>query len=261
MSNPAIVTTPDFQAAFYQNVLGRVATLVSIFARRTAGWTSTAIYGDVSSYLDTTQAQNTPVVLGTTYYIQSSSAEDGVGGSGARTVRVVYLDSAFETQTVVATLNGVAGVSLGDGIAYIQWMEIASGAAAAGSITISTVVGAPTVAQTVERIPPSETRSYSGRYKVPAGQTAFLVEWSSGAVTGTMDMIVQTTTFADGAVSTVFHPVDANYLVAGSRAQPQSLWYMRVPALTEIKISAIPGTATAGNRANAHVHILLLSSG
>ena len=264
MSN--LTQEPDFIAASTGFVNGKAATPVTVFGRRAAGWNSTALYGDVSNYLDTTQDSNNTVVLGTTYYVRSSSVADtNTGpGTGAQTVRIVYLDAAGAIQSTTVALNGTTGVSIGNTIAYVQWMEVASvgsSTTAVGNITISTVVGAPTTAQTVEYIQAGGARSRSGRYKIPTGYTAFLHTWDVSAVGNNQDAYLRATVFTnDRSLSTVFHSVDNIYLAGGSGLTNLLLHYVAIPAGAEVKASSIPTAAGAGNRLDVTIQFLLVAN-
>lgn len=260
------IQTPDFVAARVGLVNGRAARSYPIAGRRNLGWSSTTVYGDVSNYLDTTQPRNNAVVLGTEYFIRSSSINDtNTGpGTGAAQVRVVYLDAAGAMQTMTAIMAGTTGVSLGSAIAYVLWAEVAAvgtNTAAVGNITISTVAGAPTTAQTVEYIQANENKSRSGRFKVPTGYTGYLHTWDASAIGNTMDLSVRATVFADDrALSTVFHSQDGIFLPNNSSAGPLLLHYMACPEGSEIKISAVPGATGAGNRADVTLHLLLVQN-
>lgn len=256
---------PDFVAARTGLVNGRTAQLYVITGRRNQGWSSTTSYGDVSNYLDTSQPRNNAVVLGTEYFIRSSSANDtNTGpGTGAQQVRITYLDSAGALQTKTALLDGTTGVSIGLDLAYIQWAEVSavgSNTAAVGNITISTVTGAPTVAQTVEYIQANENKSRSGRFKVPTGYTGYLHLWDASAIGTTMDFAARATVFADRVLSTVFHSQDGAFLPNNTTVGPLNLHWLPCPATAEVKIAAIPGAAGAGNRADATMHILLVQN-
>lgn len=264
---PAVVNptqTPTFLASRYGLVDGAAATLITVLGRRLSGWSSTTLYGDVCSYLDTSQAEINPVVLGTTYYIRSSSASDtntAPAGTGARQVRVVYLDSSGAQQVMTVSLNGTTAVSLGNAISYFQWAEVASTGSnlyPVGNITISSVTGAPTVAQIVEFIQAGYNRSRSGRYKVPTGKVFYGLGWDVSAIGQTQDSVIRGTVFADDrSLSTVFHSQDGLFVPGNTQSPNIDLHYLPFPAGCEIKGSSIPGAAAAGNRCDLMFHGIL----
>jgi hypothetical protein len=270
-SDPGLVVrmagdgSPEAQCAHYGKWAGKTCRVVTIFGRRSLGWNSTSVFGDVAQYLDTSQDALNAVSTGTTYFIRSSSANDTAAGTGARTVRIVYLDAAGAQQKVTATLNGTTGVSLGSGFSYFEWAEVATvgtGIVAAGNITISSVVGAPTTAQTVEYIAAGGNRSLSGRYVVPAGYEAHLLDWSLTAQGGgTFDTRLRAPTFADDDTSsgTAPHFKDNAFITSGVGPNDATLHYLKIPAGVEIKVSAIPSAAGAANRLDISFHLILMS--
>jgi hypothetical protein len=240
---------------------GAPAEIVTILGRRDLGWTSTSVLGDICQYLDTTQAlMNTPVV-GTTYYLNSTSAADAAAGTGARTVRIISLDSAGKQQVGTYTMNGTTAVSIGSGYTFFQWMEVASvgsSEVSAGDVTISSVNGVATVGTTMEFIKAGGNRSLSARYKIPTNKHALQIDWWAGAISATMDVRVRATVFADDRLlSTVYHFQDTRYLSTGENSDGHA-HYIRYPAGCIVKASAIPGSAPAGNRCDINIHLALL---
>ena len=242
---------------------GKAAYNFNILGKRSQGWSSTTALGDCGEYIDTTQAGFNATDGGTTYYIRSSSANDTEGGTGARTVRIFYLRSGDEMSTMTATMNGTTPVSLGNGINYVEWAEVATtgtGGVSAGNITISSESGgAPAVNQIVEYIAAGGNRSMSGRFRVPAGHKAYLKGWSLTNVgTATMDARLRVQAFSDDRTfSEPFHFNESAYMSSASEVS-REIDYLRVPALAEIKTSAIPSNATSTNRLDCDFHLLLI---
>ncbi len=260
--------SPEWATAFDAAIEGRAAKQVVIIGRRSQGWSSTSVLGDVADYLDTSQPRvNTPT-FGTTYYLYSSSAADdgNPASTGALTVRVVSLDNAGAQQVNTYTMDGTTKVSIGATHAFFQWMEVASvgsGTAAAGNISITSdgTVAAPTAANTFEYIIANTTRSTSGRYKVPAGCTCYLVSWHAHARGGTMDVRLRADVFSDDRAPSpgVFHfQAIAELLSGGDHSEP--MHYLVFPAGTTIKVSAFPGGTPAGNKCDASFDGLLVSN-
>lgn len=246
----------------HTKALGGVqAALYHIMGSRVAGWTNTQTLGDACEYLDTSQAlMNTPSTSQTLYLV-SSSANDTGAGTGARTVRTVYLDAAGHQQVRTDTLNGTAPVSIGSGYSFIQWMEVATvgvSEVAAGNISITSTNGAATVPTTFERISSGGSRSLSGRFKVPSNCHAHLVHWDTSAIGNTMDTRLRATVFSDdGQISSVYHFLDRIFLASG-QVFNSHLKYRELPANAIVKISAIPGAATAGNKLDCSFSIICM---
>jgi hypothetical protein len=232
---------------------------------RTLGWTSTSVLGDACEYLDTSQAlMNTPTTGQTLYLVSTSTNDDGSpAGTGAQTVRTVYLDANGVQQVRTDTLNGTTPVSIGTGYSFIQWMEVASvgtGEVSAGNITISSTNGAATVATTFERISAGGNRSLSGRYKVPSCCHGHLIRWDAAAISNTMDTRIRATMFMDdSSLSSVYHFIDRAFLASGANIS-QELEYRELPAGSIVKISAIPGGAPAGNKLDCSFSIIVMEA-
>lgn len=260
---PTIAAQFEFGIAQTGLYLGKAAYLLKILGRRQLGWNSNSVLGDVAQYLDTTQDLiNTPAT-GTTYYIVSTSASDTAAGTGARTVRIVYLDASGNQQVTTATMNGTTAVSLGSGFLFFQWMEVASTGSAettVGNISITSINGAATVATTMEYIRAGGNKSLSGRYRVPTGYTGFLGLRSAYAINGDMDTRLRGTVFTnDRTLSTVFHFID-NIYAALNTGSTKHLGYLSVPAGCVLKISAIPSATAAANRCDASLQIILIAN-
>ncbi len=243
---------------------GKTANLGWMFARRVDGWSSTAVMGDVAEYLDTSQASVNPTVLGTPYYLVSTSAQDGVGGTGIRTVYVNCLTTALGTRTIrEITLNGTTPVLLGNDILHVQYLEsgaIGSGGVAAGDIYCSTrdTAGTPTVAQRIDMIKTGNGRSCAGRLMVPGGFTAYLIGWHASAVGNTMDVRIRGQAFTHNrALSPGFHFQETAWLGSG-QSFTDDFHFLPFPALSVVKLSAIPGGAAAGNRCEGSFHFVLI---
>ena len=242
---------------------GRTALEFPIFGRRNAGWNSTSAFGDVVQYLDTSQNDINAVATGTTYYVRSSSASDTLAGTGAQKVNITSLNASGVLQTAEYSLNGTTGVSLGSGYSYFEFMEVSavgSGGVSAGNITIGSVNGAPTVAQTVEYIVAGGNRSLSGRFMVPSGYQGCIIDWDASGVGGAdYDVRLRAKVNAyNRSLSTVFHFQGTFYLQQGVYSHEDM--HMRLfPALCEIKISCIPSNAAAANKLDAGFDILLVA--
>lgn len=255
--------SPEYEVQHLGILSGKPAKLYHIMGSRTLGWTSTSALGDACEYLDTSQAgMNTPTT-GQTLYLVSTSANDTAAGTGARTIRTVYLDANGLQQVRTDTLNGTTPVSIGTGYSFIQWCEVASvgsGEVSAGNITISSTNGAATVATTFERVTAGGNRSLSGRHKVPSNCHGHLVHWDAAAIGNTMDTRIRATMFMDdGTISTVYHFIDRIFLASGQNST-QSLEYRELPSNSIVKISAIPGSAPAGNKIDCSFSLICMEN-
>ena len=256
---------PEYEVQHAGTLNGKAASLYHIMGSRTLGWSSTSVLGDACEYLNTSQAlMNTPSTGQTLYLVSTDVNDDGSPtGTGAQTVRTVYLDAAGVQQVRTDTLNGTTPVNIGSGYSFIQWMEVASvgsGEVSAGNISISSTNGAATVATTFEYVRAGGNRSLSGRYKVPSDCHAHMVHWDVAAIGTTMDTRIRATVFADDdTLSSVYHFVDRAFLAASVNIS-QSLEYRELPAGAIVKISAIPGNAPAGNKLDCSFSIICMEN-
>lgn len=252
----------EFSVNSSGTLLGRTAKYFTVLGGRSQGWNSTTLLGDCCDYLDTTQdLMNTPTSQ--QLYIVSTDADDIAGGAGVRTIRVVYLDDAGAITVATYTMDGTTPVAAMADAIFILWMESATvgvTTVAEGNIAISSTNGAATTATTFDLIRAGGNRSLSGRFKVPTGWTGYLVQWHGSAISATMDTRVRGDWFADdGALSEgVFHFKDRRFLASGDVIDGD-LHFLKVPAGGVVKISAIPGSAPAGNKLDASFDIIIIS--
>lgn len=84
---------------------------------------------------------NIPAPTGVQMSFVSTSAQDGVGGTGIRTLEMHYLDADLAPQRETITLNGITPVlSVATNVRFVQCVHIltaGSGKSAAGVITVS----------------------------------------------------------------------------------------------------------------------------
>ena len=254
---------PDFLAALTGYVEGKIAKNVYILGRRST-FNSTTVFQDVCTYLVGGQnGMNTPAV-GTTYYLNSTSANDTAAGTGTRTVRTVYLDASGNQQVRTDVLNGTTAVSIGAGYTAIQWCEnatVGTNLTAVGDITISSVNGAATEATTMEMIRAGGNRSLSGRYQVPTGYSFYLIGWYSAAINRWMDTRLRVDVFSDDRTTSpgVFH-FNGTMFLAADVSLDKDLHYLKCIAGSIIKISTIPEATAGSARIDASIHGILIQN-
>lgn len=253
----------EYELQHTGRLFGKTANLYHIMGSRSQGWKSTTDLGDACDYLDTSQSSMNTPTSGQTLYLVSTSASDTAAGTGARTIRTVYLDANGLQQVRTDTLNGLTPVSIGTGYTFIQWCEVATAGSSGvpvGDISITSTNGAATTATTFERVPAGGNRSLSGRYKVPADCRAHIVHWDVGAISNSMDTRLRATVFSDdNALSDLFHFIDRAFLASGQNIT-QLLEYRSIPASAIVKISAIPGGTPAGNKLDCSFSIICVKS-
>jgi hypothetical protein len=264
---PTLATPVELRVAQTSLLGGKVAQNVNIMGRRTV-FSGTTPFQDVATYLIGGQAALSLTVAATQYFIVSTSAQDAVGGTGMRAIRITYLDGSGNTQTVTPTLTGTTKVNLGTGFSAIQWMEAATlgsatSAACVGNVAIFSGAGAAAAeATTIEQILAGGNRSLSGRFKVPTGYSAFLTGWTANAPGNqSMDCRLRADCFSDDRTLSagIFHFQDTAFMAAGSAPHDSPLPYLKCPAGTQIKLSCYPGATSGTPRVDATFELLLVA--
>jgi hypothetical protein len=258
VSNPTDPNNPLFTASYLGLVAGKAAYSFHVMGRRVA-FNSTSVLQDIGEWLggsidalpELTGAENLEVI--------SSSAQDlSVTGSGARTIRVGYIDTS-DNLVVSAdiAMNGTNAVALAFKAKFILWMETSTagnGTVAAGNISLR-IAGA---GATQEYIALGGNRSLTCRFMVPTGWTGYLVDWGVWSIGTTQDVRLRATvrTFSRTlGTSYIFQSVA--YVASGGNSG-EELHYIKVPALSRIKPSTIAGATTNSNRIDVEFTILLI---
>jgi hypothetical protein len=125
-----------------------------------------------------------PVVAGEQMTVVSTSAEDGVAGTGVLTIRIEYIDGNGEAQVEDITMNGLTPVNtVATDIAFVNHMfttSRGSNGVALGNIDIYKLGDASTI---YNRILAGGNKDLTIAIRVPANTTYFINEWHC-AVTG-----------------------------------------------------------------------------
>jgi hypothetical protein len=141
----------------------------------------------ITGYADTTVARKTawpgasirPLPSSKTeFLISSSSASDTYTGTGARTVRVTYLNSGLNQKAVDITLAGQTPVPLGEPASFVQSVEVTSAGTSRSNVGViycgSGVVTAGVPATIYDLIPIAYGASQSLCLTVPLGKKFLL---------------------------------------------------------------------------------------
>jgi len=125
--------------------------------------------------------------------LRSSNANDTAAGTGARTVRVTYLNTSFELKTEDVTLNGTTAVNtVATDIAFLERMEVITvGTQGGGNVgTISIYTATAGGGSVWGSIAAGDNMTYWAHHYVPAGKTCRLV-----CMTGSGTVVGGSTTF------------------------------------------------------------------
>ena len=165
----------------YEVARGNVpgSSIIAGFGKDTPG--AEVTLGDV--WGGPTETQPEPSASGEQITVVSTSANDTDGGSGAQSVRVIYLDDGLIQRTTDVTLNGTTGVTTTpENIRWIQCAFITSvgstgaSAVADGDITLESSGGT-----VYKQIPAGATRCLSAARMVPSGKRMLVTHMQAGA--------------------------------------------------------------------------------
>lgn len=196
--------------------------------------------GPTDSYVFPTSAMSMRIV--------SSGANDSSSGTGIQQVLVHYLDNDYLPQITTVTLNGTTPVTLTPtNILRINNMHasaVGSGGVAAGNISLTNTAGTVTYGY----ITAGFNTARQAIYTVPAGVVGYISHWqcSSGSTSGNhfTPITLRATTHAGILFPGVFLIQDEH----GTQDQGTAISFpipIRIPAKTDVKISAISDTGTA----------------
>lgn len=199
----ATVINRAFSGASWAAFTGKVPTLpqsnfaghsivTDLFMSAALGILPNVTFGRAAGYIATSAA--TTRIRATVYApaspgvaaqrsLASSNAADAAAGTGARTVLVTYLTTAFVLKTEIVTLNGVTAVNMvATDLAYaesITVLTVGSGGSNAGTISLfnATAGGGGTLGS----IAIGDNQTNWAHHYVPAGVTCYPLRISGGS--------------------------------------------------------------------------------
>ncbi len=222
---------------------------------------STTVLDDITQVPGTTVLGNPGTFTGSggvgLEIVSSSTNDDGNPvGSGVRTVDIHYLDETGAEQEETVTMDGQTVVTTtATDIAAIQWIHaktVGAGGVAAGNISLQGLSGGTVW----EYVLAGGNQSLSGRYHIPVGHTAIIIDWSISALNQKIDLRLRATCdrFTRTLTPGVFLFQDAMVLL--SSILTERCVVAKVPALATVKISGI--SFTAAGDAGVSFRILII---
>lgn len=180
--------------------------------------------------------------------VLSSSASDTLAGTGARTVTIDYLDSAYAQQQTTVDLNGTSAVlTAPTGIFRINGFyvsAVSSGGSAAGNISLQNTAGTVTYGYIVA----GNNTARQAVFTVPAGVHGYISHWqaSSGSASGNhfTRISIRATAKAGVPVPGVMLVVDEVGTLNGGQSANLPI-PIRIPPTTDVKLSAISDAPSA----------------
>lgn len=178
----------------------------------------------------------------------SSSANDTLAGTGIQKIHIHYLDSNYAVHTETVNMNGTTPVStVATDIFRINAMhayQVGSGGVAAGNISLTNTGATVTYAYLTAGM----NWARQAIYTVPAGVTGYITHWqaSSGSASGNhfTQISLRATCHQGVLLPGVFLLIDE----VGTQDGGDTVNYdipIRIPAMSDVKISAISDTSNA----------------
>lgn len=208
-----------------------------------------------------------PPLAGEQMSVISTSAQDGVAGTGILTVEIHYIDANGLQKEEIITTNGVGAVNTTAlNIRFINdFYALTAGAtkAAVGTITIFPV-GVPATVYT--QIDPGKTRHINTSRMVPTGKVLLIEQFDAAGSSATgsqsVDMRLRATSHHGILIpvtppTTIFLSED-NLLVFNSTGSSEYSTPIVVPSLAIVKISGF--AIAAGQNVQASWHGKLVTA-
>lgn len=194
-----------------------------------------------------------PPDVGEQMSVVSTNAQDGVGGTGVRSVMVHYIDANGVDLDTIVTMNGVTPVpTIPTNIRFVQEMHsvtTGTGLLSAGTISIATT-GTP--ANIYTQIQPGTNQSLNTARMVPAGKTLIITAYhaSTGGAAGgkSVDIRIRATSHEGLLLPRIFCFIDdfMSFNSSSDRAYTQPIF---APSLSIVKCTAY--ATSAGTDAQA----------
>ncbi len=196
--------------------------------------------GPTTVYVFPTTSQQMRVV--------SSSAADAAAGTGVRQAHIHYLDSNYVEQHETVTLNGTTPVNtVATDILRVNGLHswtVGSGGVPAGNVSLQNTAGTVTYGYMAAGL----NVALQSNFTVPAGHDFFITHWkgSSGSTAGLhfTQILIRATSHYGVLIPGVFlvHDMIGTQDGGESINTPISI---RIPAMADVKVSAISDSATA----------------
>jgi hypothetical protein len=196
----------------------------------------------------------------TALYISSSSTDDTVAGTGARTVKVSGLDSNYDEVSVTVDMDGQSGVSLGTFIRVnrIEVLTAGSGGANAGNLHVgseaSPTIGVP--ATTYAYVTAGDNQTLMALWTVPRNYTAYVTQTDITVAT-TQNNKYCTVSLVARPFGGVFNVKD-RFVKAESSVNQVYNFPLKFEEKTDIEFRAIGDSAGADIAISAGIDILYI---
>ena len=173
--------------------------------------------------------------------VTSSSAQDGIGGTGVLTLTLVGLDGNFLEQTETITMNGLTAVTTTK--SFIR-VNRAYGATSGSSMTNVGAINITNNAGTNQlvHIPAGDGQTLMTMWTVPANKTAYLTQITASNDSGKGARFSLYVRQLDGGTIYPWQIKYRAYLIGGNEVVPFNIPF-KIPEKTDIEIRFTTPTA------------------
>jgi len=195
------------------------------------------------------------LVSARTYNEQASQAQRSVkstnvndvnpGGSGAKEVRITYLDSNYVLKTEDVLLNGTTAVNtVATDIRFIESFKVIKGAAAVGSVELWSNTGGTGTA--IVGIGAATEDAFLCHHYVAAGNRAYILGWGATVSDDAAMKLKSQIRYGANLMDVNVDLDNISGITAGSRSSFARAFIggMLVGEKTYIRITAVPGQVT-----------------
>lgn len=220
---------------------------------------SSTVLDDLTQIPGTTVA---PEPGGIQLEIISTSVNDTLGGTGAQTIDIHYLDTNNNEQEETISMNGqTAALTTATDLDFIQWIHTKTVGGNVNGVALGNIslqgVGGGTV---YEYLAAGGNQSLSGRFKVPNAKTGYVVGWQGSGITKKIDLRLRATVerFDRSLIPGIFLFQDLLLLNDTSSGWIPFEVPLKMPATAIVKMSAI--SSAAGGDGGGQFDILLIDN-
>ena len=189
----------------------------------------------------------------------SSSAADAAAGTGARTISVTGLNGSNVEVTETLTLNGTTNVPTVNSYNFISRVIVLT--AGSGGANAGTIIGTATGGGTplLISVAIGINQSQIGIYKVPAGKSAYIIDWGGSFYSATAGAQVELRLLIKPSGGVFNLKDNINLFTGGATAFiKQKTPPIVAPASSIIKIQIV--TANANNDVNGNFDFVLVTN-
>lgn len=177
--------------------------------------------------------------------VKSTSANDtNPGGSGAKQVRLIYLNSNYERKVEDIFLNGTSAVNtVATDIRFVEKFSVIKGTAAAGAVMLMTSING--TGNELCGIGSGTDDAYLCHHYVPSGSKAEVIHWSATCSDDALMRLKGQTIVSGNVVDVVLDLDNLTGIASGSRLDfERTFRSMPVQEKTYVRVTCQPQQGT-----------------